>query len=140
MLFSAFVIYAALSDAVELWTNDWKIIVSFFFIIIYTHNMSIPSWVSVDGLIRIYRLRQPKPCKVCSQLLDLKQFFENATLSRNVPRRSVVKSARMQYQAVSLKSAKVSSTEHVHAGHRSEFMRFKKHPQLRKHLEQGPYW
>jgi len=66
--------------------------VSFF--IIYLHSKSIPSWVGVDGLVLIYRLGHRKPCKVCSRLLDLKQVFENATLSRNAPRRSVVKSAR----------------------------------------------
>jgi hypothetical protein len=65
----------------------------FLFFIIYVRNMTILSLVGVDGLIRIYRLRHPKPCKVCSRLLDLKQFFENSTLSRNALRRSVVKSA-----------------------------------------------
>jgi len=90
ILFSAFVIYAALSVEVELWTKDWHIIVSSF--LTYIHNMSIPSWAGVDGFNHIYSL--PKSCKACNRLLALKQVFENATLSRNAPRRSVVKRAR----------------------------------------------
>jgi hypothetical protein len=48
--------------------------------------------------------------------------------------------ARVQFQAVSLKSVYVSSTEHVRAVRRSAFTRFKKHPQLHNHLEQGTCW
>jgi type II secretory pathway component PulK len=48
--------------------------------------------------------------------------------------------ARVQVQAVSLKSAYVSSTEYVRAVHRSVFTRYKKQPQRHNHVEQGPYW
>jgi hypothetical protein len=37
------------------------IIIIIIIIIINIHNVAVPSWVGVDGLIRIYRLRHPKP-------------------------------------------------------------------------------
>ena len=113
ILFSAFVIYAALSDAVKSWTKDWNIIVYLLFTYVtclYRHeSVSMASVVFTDLDIR---------CR--ARLLALKQVFENTTLigKRPSPLTCEERACKFKRQAWNLLTFlgyaySAGSTEHV---------------------------